>query len=90
MANTRNFRRRRGLGVGLPDVVAAIESKEDSSRIPIPQTSEVESDETWHSTRPAKVARARKLAADPDYPSKEVLDSVAELLADKLDPRPKT
>jgi len=33
-----------------------------------------------------KVARAKKLIADPSYPSKEVLNSVAGLLANHLDP----
>lgn len=34
--------------------------------------------------RPAKVARARKLLADPNYPSKQVMQAVAEVLARKL------
>lgn len=33
-----------------------------------------------------KVARAKKLIADPGYPPKEVLNSIAGLLADHLDP----
>jgi hypothetical protein len=32
------------------------------------------------------VARAKKLIADPGYPPKEVLNSIAGLLADHLDP----
>ena len=38
----------------------------------------------WNSIRAAKVARARKLVADPDYPPKQVLVAVADLLARKL------
>ena len=38
----------------------------------------------WKSIRAAKVARARKLVADPDYPPKQVLAAVADLLARKL------
>ena len=38
----------------------------------------------WKSVRRSKVARARKLLADPDYPSKKVLQAVGELLARKL------
>lgn len=34
--------------------------------------------------RAEKVARARDLVADPNYPSKEILQSVAGLLADRL------
>jgi hypothetical protein len=37
-------------------------------------------------SRSEKVARAKRLIADPDYPSKEVLGSVAGLLARHLDP----
>lgn len=33
-----------------------------------------------------KVARAKKLIADPGYPPKEVLNSIAGLLANHLDP----
>jgi len=40
----------------------------------------------WQSLRKAKVKRARKLAADPNYPPKKVMDSVADLLARHLDP----
>lgn len=32
-----------------------------------------------------KIARAKKLIADPSYPPKEVLNSIARLLADHLD-----
>jgi len=35
-------------------------------------------------SRPAKVARARRLIADPDYPSPRVLRAVARLLAKHL------
>jgi len=34
--------------------------------------------------RPEKVAQAGALAADPDYPSDDVLDSMAGLLADHI------
>lgn len=36
-------------------------------------------------SRSEKVERAKKLIADPDYPPKEVLNSIADLLADHLD-----
>lgn len=37
--------------------------------------------------RAAKIARAKALIADPDYPPKTVLDSVAGLLAGHLRPQ---
>ncbi|HEU0009880.1 MAG TPA: hypothetical protein VFT34_08700 [Verrucomicrobiae bacterium] len=40
----------------------------------------------WLAVRKAKVARARRLLADPNYPSPKVLDSVARLLAKHLRP----
>jgi len=41
----------------------------------------------WLAVRKGKVARARRLIADPKYPSPKVLDSVARLLARHLRPR---
>ena len=38
----------------------------------------------WKSVRRSKVARARKLVADPNYPPKKVMQAVADLLARKL------
>lgn len=40
----------------------------------------------WQAIRPEKVARGRELAADPDYPSAEVMTKVAQLLARHLEP----
>lgn len=40
----------------------------------------------WQAARPEAVARARQLIQDKNYPSKEVMDSVAELLVKKLKP----
>ena len=39
---------------------------------------------SWKESRPEKVARARKLLKDPNYPSPKVLNSVARLLAKHL------
>ena len=41
----------------------------------------------WQSIRKARVARAKALVKDKNYPSKEVLKSMAELLAKHLDGR---
>jgi len=87
MAKNQNFKTRHRLIEALSDDTHDMGSEGDTSSIPLPQTSEVESDESWQSTRPAKVARARTLAADPDYPSRALMDSVAKLLEDKLNPR---
>ncbi len=87
MAKNQNFRRRHRLVEDLSDDTHDMGCEGDAPSIPLPQLSEVESDESWQSTRPAKVARARELAADPDYPSRALMDSVAKLLADKLNPR---
>ena len=86
MANRRNFRRHRGLsdlaetsaiepgsiemgGAGtLEEVAAAALEREDIAP----------------ALRTDKVTRARKLIASPGYPPKEVLQSVAGLLAEHL------
>ena len=39
----------------------------------------------WQSVRKTKVERARKLVKDPDYPTKQVTNAVADLLARHLD-----
>ncbi len=41
----------------------------------------------WLAARKGKVARARRLLADPKYPPPKVLASVARLLAKHLRPR---
>jgi hypothetical protein len=55
-------------------------SKPKSSREDRPPQGEPE----WKSIRAAEVARARKLVADPNYPPKQVMEAVADLLARKL------
>ena len=39
----------------------------------------------WQEVRPEKIERARELIRDESYPSKEILESVADLLANGLD-----
>jgi len=46
----------------------------------------VQSARLWDATRAEKVAHARRMLQDKNYPSKEILDSVADLLAKKLKP----
>jgi hypothetical protein len=38
----------------------------------------------WNATRAEKVAHARRVIQDKNYPSREILDSIAHLLAKKL------
>ncbi len=42
------------------------------------------SSEAWNQTRPAKVARAKKLLQNPNYPPGKVMKAVAKLLAEHL------
>ncbi len=88
MAHRRNYRRNRGLDDstlhGTPqDAAEVAASAPFEAALPaessIPDASSV---------REAKVARARALIADPGYPPKGVLDSVANLLAGHLHPEP--
>jgi len=46
----------------------------------------VPSSKPWDVTRAEKVAHARRVVQEKGYPSKEILDSVADLLAKKLKP----
>jgi hypothetical protein len=78
MANRRNFRRHRGLSGELHGSPAEVES----GNLP-----EFVLAEDAEGVRAAKVARAKALIADPDYPPKTVLDSVAGLLAGHLQPQ---
>jgi hypothetical protein len=38
----------------------------------------------WQSVRPSKVKRARELVKDPSYPSEQVIESIADLIAHKF------
>src|SRR5262245_47349493 len=38
----------------------------------------------WKSVRPSKVAKAKVLSRDRSYPSRQVMESVAELLAERI------
>src|SRR6476646_1301045 len=83
MAKRRHFSRtQRGLGDDssgsahtlIPDESFALAATEE----------EVLSDPPWNSVRSEKVRRARELVQDRDYPSPDVLHSVAGLLAQHL------
>ena len=59
-------------------------SKPKPKSKPSPDDRPPKGEPEWKSIRAAKVARARKLVADANYPSKKVMQAVADLLARKL------
>lgn len=86
MANRRNFRRHRGLSEQAE--ASALES-DLADNSPAHSLEEIAAaalsrEESVPSVRADKVSRARKLIASPDYPPKDVLQSVAGLLAEHL------
>jgi hypothetical protein len=90
MANRRNFRRHRGVGNSFPDVVPESSEGDSTEPVSLPTaSSELEEGQAWDSVRPGKIARARRLVEDPNYPSKQVIESVAVLLAGRLDQPPR-
>lgn len=92
MAHRRNYRRHRNLGDGTdhpadPAGSQAEDAAEQAAAaafrsIPLPDPAEADPS----GVREAKMARARALIADPGYPPKQVLDSLASLLAKHLEP----
>ena len=85
MANRRSFRKRQS--VGEDSLNTALEFQ---GRLSPPAPSEETRDgKASASIRPEKVARARELVRDENYPSPEVIDSVANLLAKHLQPEDK-
>ena len=86
MAHRRNNRRHRGLDDttlhGSAEDVAEVAASAVFDAVLAEGTAVPEAP----SVREAKVARARALIADPGYPPKGVMDSVANLLARHLHP----
>ncbi len=86
MANRRNFRRHRGLsdnivGSSIDPETPTSDATETLEEI---AAAALQRDDVAPAVRAEKVARARALIDNPDYPPKEVLQSVAGLLADHL------
>jgi len=82
MAERRDLRTRRELGEHSPGSPRArITDAAASGSEPTEQT---RGQQTWQSVRPVEVERARRLVQDDQYPSRQVLESVAELLAQHL------
>ena len=84
MSNRRNHSRHRGITDNFRS------SSEEPASADVSSVEELAARVAENSYAPAsrseKVARAKRLIADPEYPSKEVLDSIAGLLAMHLEP----
>ena len=82
MANRRSFRRRQNVGGDSLNTLASF-----PSRPPSPDPSEETRDgKPSVSVRPEKIACAKRLVQDENYPPQEVINSVADLLAKHLQP----
>jgi hypothetical protein len=82
MANRRSFRKRQSVGEDSLNTLANSRARPGSSDPP----EETRDGKLSASVRPEKIARAKRLVQDENYPSQGVLDSVAELLAKHLRP----
>ena len=85
MANRRNFSRHGGFEDNLHGSPIEPEA-EDISTLDELAARCAAQENLATASRSEKIARARALIADPDYPPKSVLNSVANLLAEHLDP----
>lgn len=86
MANRRNFRRHRGLSEQPESSALESVSIEFTAADTLEEAAAaaLNREDIAPSVRADKVARARELIASSDYPPKEVLQSVAGLLAGHL------
>ena len=86
MGNRRNFKIRQSVRENSPDTADGFELQDHPPGArPLEET---RGDKFSASVRLEKVALARRLAQDENYPSKEIIDSVAGLLAKHLQPGP--
>jgi hypothetical protein len=86
MANRRNFRRHRGLSenMGGSPIDPETPSADAAETLEEIAAAALEREDIAPTVRAEKVARAKALISNPDYPPKEVLQSVAGLLANHL------
>jgi hypothetical protein len=85
MARSRHYNR---AGRGLEQSPAALPNVSDPDavpEIPLPDV-ELSGDQPWGYVRTGKVRRARQLVQDRNYPTPDVVRSVAALLAKHLSP----
>ena len=82
MAERRNFKTRRRLGEASSSFAEqGIPARRQAA---LALTEETRGRPSWRDARPEKVAKARRLVQDKSYPSRQVLESVADLLAEHL------
>ncbi len=87
MASGRNFRRARRAGEDAPDAAEGFElGHERPGNGSYKELEELLVNSDSDGVRLDKLARAQQLVADANYPSAEVLESVARLLAKHLRP----
>ena len=94
MAHRRNYRRHRNTGTenDLPSAADGSQAEQAAEQAAaaafqsIPPLDPAEADPSG--VREARLARAKALIADPGYPPKGVMDSVASLLANHIQPGP--
>ena len=86
MANRRKVRRGRSFGEHSLNAGKGFEAEVRS--LPASFPAELHGEAVGQEVRPEKVARARRLVQDENYPQREVIESVAELLARHLQPDP--
>jgi len=87
MASGRNFRRRQRSGEDSPDAEGRLDlGSEYPADASFKELKELLANSDHDGVRLEKLARAQQLVTDASYPSPEVLDSVAKLLAEHLRP----
>jgi hypothetical protein len=82
MANRRSLRRRQS--VGEDSLNTTTDFQRGSRLTPPPPSEETHDGKDSASIRPEKVSRGKELVRDENYPPREVIDSVATLLAKHL------
>ena len=85
MANRRNHSRHRGMADNFHSS-SGEPAEANTSSLEYLAAMAIAGEDPASASDSEKVARAKKLIADPGYPPKEILNSIAGLLADHLDP----
>ena len=85
MANRRNHSRHRGMADNFHGS-SGEPAEANTSSLEYLAAMAIAGEDPAQASSSEKVARAKKLIADPGYPPKEVLNSIAGLLAEHLDP----
>jgi len=83
MGNHRNIRMNRSAGRASGAIILGRRRKKEKAT----SSEDGPAGQPWKGVRPAKVAKAKLLLRDASYPSRKVVESVAELLAEHLETR---